>query len=31
VQLAVLGVLADLTAVNRRLLDELRALERERK
>ena len=31
VQLAVLGVLADLTAVNRRLLDELRARERERK
>jgi glycosyltransferase involved in cell wall biosynthesis len=31
VQLAVLGVLADLTAVNRRVLDELRALERERK
>jgi glycosyltransferase involved in cell wall biosynthesis len=31
VQLAVLGVLADLTAVNRRLLDELRALERQRK
>ncbi len=31
VQLAVLGVLADLTAVNRRLLDELRALEREKK
>ena len=30
VQLAVLGVLADLTAVNRRLLDELRARERER-
>lgn len=30
-QLAVLAVLADLTAVNRRLLDELRALERERK
>ena len=31
VQLAVLGVLADLTAVNRRLLDGLRARERERK
>jgi glycosyltransferase involved in cell wall biosynthesis len=31
VQLAVLAVLADLTAVNRRLLDELRAVERERK
>ncbi len=31
VQLAVLGVLADLTAVNRRLLDELRAIERERR
>jgi glycosyltransferase involved in cell wall biosynthesis len=31
VQLAVLGVLADLTAVNRRLLDELRAVERQRK
>jgi glycosyltransferase involved in cell wall biosynthesis len=31
VQLAVLGVLADLTAVNRRVLDELRALEREKK
>jgi glycosyltransferase involved in cell wall biosynthesis len=31
VQLAVLGVLADLTAVNRRLLDELRAGERERR
>jgi glycosyltransferase involved in cell wall biosynthesis len=31
VQLAVLGVLADLTAVNRRLLDESRARERERK
>lgn len=30
VQLAVLGVLADLTAVNRRLLDELRAHARER-
>ncbi len=29
VSLAVLGVLADLTAVNRRLLDELRALHRE--
>jgi len=31
VQLGVLGVLADLTAVNRRLLDELRAFERERR
>ncbi len=31
VQLSVLGVLADLTAVNRRLLDDLRARERERK
>ena len=31
VQLAVLGVLADLTAVNRRLLDELLAAERERR
>jgi glycosyltransferase involved in cell wall biosynthesis len=31
VQLAVLGVLADLTAVNRRLLDELRARAREAK
>jgi glycosyltransferase involved in cell wall biosynthesis len=30
VQLAVLGVLADLTSVNRRLLEELRARERER-
>jgi glycosyltransferase involved in cell wall biosynthesis len=31
VQLAVLGMLADITAVNRRLLDDLRALGRERK
>ena len=31
VQLSVLGVLADLTAVNRRLLDDLRATGRERK
>jgi len=31
VQLSVLGVLADLTAVNRRLLDDLRARERERR
>lgn len=31
VQLAVLGVLADLTAVNRRILDDLRASERERR
>jgi glycosyltransferase involved in cell wall biosynthesis len=31
VQLAVLGVLADLTAVNRRLLDDLRARARERR
>ena len=31
VQLAVLGILADLTAVNRRLLDDLRASERERR
>jgi glycosyltransferase involved in cell wall biosynthesis len=31
VQLAVLGVLADLTAVNRRLLDDLRTIERERR
>ncbi|MFH1177421.1 MAG: glycosyltransferase family 2 protein [Acidobacteriota bacterium] len=31
VQFVVLGILADLTAVNRRLLDELRARERQRK
>ena len=31
VQIAVLGILADLTAVNRRLLDELRARHRERR
>jgi glycosyltransferase involved in cell wall biosynthesis len=31
IQLSVLGILADLTAVNRRLLDELRAHQRERR